>query len=66
LTRTNRAAFQSLLTKLREPETHSVLRKMSCPVACSASEKRRASVPYRSISSSGSITLPSDLDILRP
>ena len=41
---------------------------MSCwpPVAERASEKRSASAPYRSIISIGSITLPSDFDILRP
>src|SRR5216683_2931790 len=43
--RTNREAFQSLLAKLRAPAVHSSWRKMSCPVACSASMNRKASVP---------------------
>ena len=42
---TKREAFHSLLAKFLAPAVHSSCRKMSWPVACSASMKRSASVP---------------------
>jgi hypothetical protein len=60
-------AFHSLLVKLRAPSTHSSAIGTSEPgLAPRASANRRASAPYLSIQSSGSITLPNDLDIFLP
>src|SRR5438445_75317 len=60
--RMNRAAFQSLFAKFRYPSMRSSDNLMSRPGdAIAASVNRRASVPYLSITSSGSITLPLDL-----
>ena len=63
---TKREAFQILLAKLRLPTMRAGTSFMSLPgVLLVASVKRSASVPYSSITSSGSMTLPSDLLILR-
>ena len=64
---TKRAAFQSLLAKLRDSGMRSSLKRISCPLEARRSrEKRRASAPYFSIISTGSTPLPSDLDMRRP
>jgi len=60
----NRAAFQILLAKARELAMRSSLSAMSMPGAAPrSSAKRTASVPYSSITSSGSIVLPFVFDI---
>ena len=62
-----RVAFHSLLQKLREPWHHSSLTGTSAPgLAPRARVNRVASAPNRSIQSSGSTTLPYDLDIFLP
>src|SRR3546814_5509763 len=62
-----RAAFHNLVAKLRELSTRFSESLMSRPGAASdESVKRRASQPYPSISSSGSIMLPFDFDIFWP
>jgi hypothetical protein len=63
----NRVAFQSLLQKLRAPTTHCSLTAWSAPgfAPCSI-DSRTASAPYWLIQSSGSMTLPRDLDIFLP
>ena len=63
----NRAAFQSFVPKLRYPAIRSRLSFRSRPIAAIAvSVNRTASAPNSSISSIGSSTLPSDLDIFLP
>ena len=63
----NRVAFQSLVAKLREPCTQSSEIGTSVPgLAPRARVNRSASAPYLSIQSSGSTTLPNDLDIFLP
>ncbi len=63
----NRAAFHSLLTKLREPAAHSSLTGTSLPgLAPRARVNRVASAPNRSTQSSGSTALPRDFDIFLP
>src|SRR5258707_6669862 len=65
--RANLVAFQSLLQKFRDPAAQSSLIASSLPgVAPLARVKRVASVPKRSIQSSGSTTFPLDLDIFLP
>ena len=62
-----RDAFQILLQKLRDACTRSSEKRISFPgLLPVARVKRSASAPYWSITSSGSMPLPSDLDILRP
>ena len=64
---TSRAAFQSLFVKFRYPSIRSSLIRTSRPrPASAASVNRKASVPYLSITSSGSATLPFDFDIFWP
>ena len=64
---TKRAAFHSLLAKLRLAFTFSSEKRMSLPgVEPTTSVRRSASAPYWSMISSGSMPLPKDLDILRP
>ena len=64
---TKRLAFQILLAKLRKDSIFSSDMRMSLPGATPmTSEKRSASAPYLSMTSMGSMPLPSDLDILRP
>src|SRR2546421_443945 len=64
---TKREAFQILLAKLRLPTMRSSTSFMSLPgVLLVASVKRRASVPYLSMTSSGSTTLFLDLLIFSP
>ena len=59
-----RAAFQILLAKARYPSVRSSLKAMSVPgEAMAASVKRTASVPYFSVTSMGSSTLPLVFDI---
>ncbi len=60
----NRAAFQILLAKARALTMRSSVSTMSVPGAapCS-SDMRTASVPYFSVTSSGSMTLPFVFDI---
>ena len=54
-----RAAFQILLAKARELSMRSSVRTMSVPGAAPCSSAMRtASVPYFSVTTSGSITLP--------
>ena len=67
LSRANRTAFHSLLQKFRDPAAHSSLMAMSLPgLAPRARVNRVASVPNRSIQSSGSTMFPRDLDIFLP
>ena len=55
------------MQKLRAPITHSSLTAWSAPgFAPCSSDMRTASAPYSSIQSSGSMTLPRDLDIFLP
>ena len=62
-----RLAFQILLAKLRYVSIFSSDMRTSAPGATPiSSEKRSASAPYLSMTSSGSMPLPSDLLILRP
>ena len=62
-----REAFHSLLAKFLAAFTLSSVKRISFPGALPvASMKRRASAPYSSMTSSGSMPLPSDFDILRP
>ena len=62
-----RAAFQILLAKARALNMRSSVRTMSVPGAApSSSDMRTASVPYFSVTSSGSMTLPRVLDIFWP
>src|SRR5262249_49071731 len=65
---TSRDAFQSLFPKLRDASMRSSLIRMSRTpgTARLASVKRNASVPKRSITSSGSTTFPFDFDIFWP
>ena len=64
---TKRAAFHILLAKLRAESTLSVEKRRSPPMRTpTARLKRSASAPYSSMTSSGSMPLPSDLLILRP
>ena len=63
----NRAACHSLVAKLRYPSTRFSSILTSRPwLSIEAMKKRSASAPYWSISSSGSTTLPFDLDIFWP
>ena len=65
--RTKRAAFQILLAKFRLDSTFSVEKRISLPGLLPVDRaKRSASAPYWAMTSSGSIPLPRDLDILRP
>ena len=65
--RTKRDAFHSLLAKFRAASIFSSEKRISFPgLLPVASAKRRASAPYLDMISSGSMPLPSDLDILRP
>src|SRR5260370_13142435 len=67
LSRAKRAAFHSLLQKLREPAAHSSLMAMSPPgLAPRARVNLVASAPNRSTQSSGSTVFPRDLDIFLP
>ncbi len=62
-----RLAFQILLAKLRMASHFSTKKRVSLPGALPVIRlKRRASAPYFSVISSGSMPLPKDLDILRP
>ena len=64
---TKRAAFQSLLAKLRAFSSFSALNFWSFPGAAPwISAKRSASAPDSSIASSGSTTLPFVFDIFWP
>ena len=64
---TNRSTFHSLLAKLRAASSLLSLRRVSLPgVVPVVSANRSASVPYCSIASMGSITLPRVLDIFAP
>ena len=64
---TNRLAFQILLAKLRMASHRSGRKRISLPGAFPVTRlKRSASAPYCSATSSGSMPLPRDLDILRP
>jgi len=59
-----RAAFQILLAKARELSRRSGLKTMSVPGAAPVSSAMRtASVPYSSVTTSGSMTLPLVFDI---
>ena len=59
-----RAAFQILLAKARELSMRSSVRTMSVPGAAPCSSAMRtASVPYFSVTTSGSMTLPRVFDI---
>ena len=65
--RTKRAAFHTLLMKLREASTLASVKRVSLPGATPVrSERRKESAPYLSMTSSGSMPLPRDLLILRP
>ena len=65
--RTKRVAFQSLFAKFRAALIFSSEKRMSLPgLLPVTSASRSASAPYWSITSSGSMPLPSDLDIFRP
>ena len=60
----NRAAFQILLANARELVSRSSLKTMSVPGAAPlSSANRTASVPYCSVTTSGSTTLPFVFDI---
>ena len=60
----NRAAFQILLANARYPSVRLSLNAISVPgAAIAASVNRVASVPNRSMISSGSITFPLVFDI---
>jgi len=62
-----RAVFHSLLAKLRLASTFSIASGTSCPgVTPVTSESRSASVPYSSMVSIGSTTLPLVFDIFCP
>ena len=62
-----RVAFQSFVAKFREPPTQSSASAWSFPgFAPRANVNRRASVPYLSINSIGSIVFPRLLDIFLP
>lgn len=62
-----RAAFHSLVAKLRYPSTRFSSIFTSRPwLSIAAMKKRSASAPYLSIRPSGSTTLPLDLDIFWP
>jgi len=64
---TKRAAFHSLLAKLRAASALAQEKRMSLPGDVPfISENRSASAPYFSMTSSGSMPLPSDLDIFLP
>ena len=64
---TKRVAFQILFMKWRYPSILSSESRISRPMAAKAMRvKRNESVPYVPIISSGSITLPVDLDIFLP
>ena len=64
---TKRAAFQSLLAKLRADSIFSSEKRISFPGEFpDVSANLNASAPYLSTTSSGSIPFPRDLDILRP
>ena len=64
---TKRAAFHSLFAKLRAASIFSSEKRISFPgLLPVARAKRSASAPYLSMISSGSMPLPSDLDIFLP
>ena len=64
---TKRLAFQILLAKLRMASHFSTKKRISLPGLLPVIRlKRKASAPYFSAISRGSIPLPRDLDILRP
>ena len=65
--KTKRAAFHILFAKLRLDFTRSYIKRISLPgLFPVASVNRKASAPYSEITSSGSMPLPKDFDILRP
>jgi hypothetical protein len=61
-----RAAFQSLFASLPPSSIAEYEKRTSCVSEFFISPYRVASVPYLSISSSGSIPVPSDFDMRRP
>ena len=62
-----RVAFHILVAKFRAPAIHSSARAWSVPgFAPRAKANLRASDPYLSINSNGSITFPLDFDIFLP
>ena len=64
---TNLAAFQTLFAKLREASKRSSEMRISFPGELPVARvNRSASAPYLDMTSSGSIPLPSDLDIFLP
>ena len=64
---TKRVAFQILLMKFQLDSIFFALKRRSCPgVELVVRKKRSASTPYSSMTSIGSMPLPSDLDIFLP